>query len=293
MPEARIFRSGFSGASLPAATEWTVDHVGDATSILVPFAGSGRDIAAMAGEGRTIWSFDTQFYSRAIVEGIFAAKKPESNVDKIRYTKGWMFEHRMKNMDERSAGFIDWVGKNGTMYDKAAMASAIVRSTLMGRMNQWYANVEKLYSRFMKNLESNAEWCNLPGKFVHVEGSFYDRLETTGIGGTPAGFDLIQVDPPKVVVGSDIYSAYYNDMNRALGGHTDLPKWNWRDVMPRFRQLMDVPTDRVLFFYVSGVRPDWTEVERMLKTYGTVEDEAHFTHQGRTDYAIDLRRKSE
>jgi len=285
MPDPDVFRSGFSGASLPAVTQWCAERVEDAKTILVPFAGSGRDIAAMAGKDRTIVSFDTQFYSRAIVEGIFAAETAETNVDKIHYTKGYFYENPMKNMDERCAGFIDWVGAHGTLYDKACMGSAVVRSTLMGRMTQWYANVEQLYLRFLRNRDSNVKYLNLPGKFVHHEGSFFDIQPPFG------PFDLMQVDPPKVIVGSDIYSANYNGMNRALGGENDLPKWGWREVLPRFRNLMEVDVQRTLFFYVSGVRPDYPEVFKLLEQYGEIKEEDTFTHQGRTDYAVHLRRK--
>lgn len=282
---AEEFRSGFIGASTKEATEWVAEHVGDAKRIFVPFTGTGRDVLSMSDEDRVIESFDTQHYSRAIVEGIFANQKPESNVDKIRYRKGWLYESRaLKNIDERCAGFIDWVADEGTLFDHAALASAVVRSTLMGRMTQWYANVEQLWSRFQRAREYNLQWVNRPDTFIHHEASVLDNLPT-------GSFDLMQVDPPKVVVGKDVYSANFDVLNKALHGLVDpLPSWSTRDSMERFRELMKVDCARILFMYTSGVKPTNDDVKSMLLEFGDLEVEHAFAHRGRTDYVMIIRR---
>jgi hypothetical protein len=285
------YRTGFIGATTEAATAWVGSQVEDAKRIIVPFAGSGRDIQSMAGPERTIVSWDTQHYSAAIVNGVFAAKSVETNVDKIRYRKGWTYENRpIKNIDERCAGFIDWVADEGTLFDHACMASAIVRSTLMGRMTQWYANVETLYKRFLKAREYNSTFIGQPGEFVHYEGSVYDDFESDAI--KTDKYDLMQVDPPKIVVGGDVYSANFDFLNKALHGTVEeLPKWNWRDSLELFRKLIiGVHAERVVFLYVSGVRPAHEDVRAMLEQYGTIEEEKAFDHRGRTDYGIVLRR---
>lgn len=287
-----MYRSGFIGASTAEATDWVkkvVDSVG-AKLICVPFAGSGRDIYSMAGEGRTIESWDTQFYSRAIVEGVFAASSVETRVDKLHYRKGWMYETRaLKYIDERCAGFIDWVADEGTLFDKASLASAIVRSTFMGRMTQWYANIEQLYSRFQKAREYNTQFINAPGKFMHSEGSIYDDIKN--MNDDVPEYDLVQIDPPKVVVGGDVYSSYFDVLNKALHGKVEkLPRWTSKMVIPSFRELMQVPAKRVLFMYVSGVKPSNDEVQRMLLEYGDLEESVEFTHHGRVDYGVVIRR---
>jgi len=63
----------------------------------------------------------------------------------------------------------------------------------------------------------------------------------------------------------------------------ELPKWDWRQVMPRFRELMELDVDRVIFMYVTGARPENDVVQEMLREYGTVEDEVTFMHKSRID----------
>ena len=282
------YRTGFVGATTNDATQWVAEQVGNAKRICVPFTGTGKDIASMAGPGRVIESWDTLFYSRAIIEGVFSERAPVamSNVDQVRYTKGWMYETRaMKNIDERSAGFIDWVAANGTLFDKACMTSATIRSTLLGRGNQWYANIEQFWNRFCKAREYNVQWLDRPGTFTHHEGSFFDSIPTRR-------YDLIQVDPPKVVVGTDVYSANFQALNKMFGGAVDpLPKWSWRDVMARFRQIVEIDAERMIFLYVSGVRPDYSDVRKMLLEHFDEEASKAFSHKGRTDYGLVLRRK--
>lgn len=278
------YKVGFIGASTPAATSWVASQVQDAKKICVPYAGSCRDISSMVGPDRTIESWDTQYYSKAIIDGVFSAGTVETNVDKIRYRKGYMYETRaIKNIDERCAGFIDWVAKYGTDLDKASLGSAVIRSTLMGRVTQWYANMERFWTRFLKARDYNAQWINQPGEFIHHEASFHDSL--------PSGsYDLMQVDPPKVVVGSDVYSANFSKLNTALGGSIELPRWKAGDALPKFQDLTKVDTERIVFLYTSKVKPTVEQVRTLLETFGTIETEQEFAHRGRVDYGIVVRR---
>jgi hypothetical protein len=242
----------------------------------------------MARPDTRIETWDTQVYSRAIIEGIFAAKTAESNVDRLRYRKGYMYETRsIRNIDERSAGFIDWVGKYGTPFDKACLGSAVIRCSLMGRLHQWHSNIEGLWKRFVRSREKMAQWINQPGEFVHHEGSFFAPDLFPG----DRSYDLMQVDPPKIVVGADVYSTNFQHFNRALGGsETELPKWNWRDSMGAFRRVLEVDAQRILFMYVSGVRPPYEEVIALLEETGKVEQVQEFPHRSRTDYGIVVKR---
>jgi len=274
------YTTGFMGTLPTPAAEWIGAHsrAKKAKSIFVPFAGSCKAIQMMAGPDVRIETCDTQIYPRAIIEGVFAAQEVETNVDKLRYTKGYMFEKRpVQYMDDLSAGFIDWVGKNGTLFDKACIASAFIRSTFMGRMGQWSTNPEGLWRKFEYARTNNSNWIKQPGTFVHHEGSAFDNL--------PKGhIDFMQLDPPKVVSGSDVYSDRFIDLNIALGGQiTELPKWNWKQSMPAFRQLMELDVDYIAFVYVTGVKPTNEAVEEMFLDYGTVEDRLEVPHKGRTD----------
>lgn len=284
------YRSGFIGASTAEATAWVAEHVGEAKRIIVPFTGTGKDVMSMAGPDRVIESWDTQYYSRAVVEGVFSEAVPQTNVDKIHYRKGWLYETRaLKNIDERCAGFIDWVAEEGTQFDHAALCSAVIRCTLMGRMTQWYANMEQLWKRFQNAREYNLTWMGRPGTFVHHESSVIDDIVAGKVTGS---YDLMQVDPPKVVVGKDVYSVNFDVLNKALKGAVDpLPSWSSRDSLGRFRELLKVDVERILFMYTSGVKPTNDEVKSMLLGFGELEDEKAFVHRGRIDYCMIVRRK--
>jgi hypothetical protein len=293
---AEIFRTGYVGGAVPEAIDWMVEQSEGAKTICVPFAGIGRSIVAMARPDTTIESFDTQHYTKCIFEGVFRAKEAETNVDGIHYRKGWAFENRpYKNLDDRCAGFMDWVAQEGTLYDKACLGSAITRSTLMARMMHWKSNVEQFYNRFQKQFEYNKDWLNQPGKFVHHEDNFFnwsvatDLITETGVG---FSYDFIEIDPPKVVNYSDTYSLRFEGFNQILtqGVAAKLPKWNRRNAMGYMRKALETPAPKVVFMYVSGVFPPYEDVKKMLATTGTIEEEREFFHQGRTDYGLVIAR---
>jgi hypothetical protein len=277
-------------------------HAEGAKNICVPFAGIGRAMVAMARPDTVIESWDTMHYSRCIVDGVFTAEEIETNVDGIHYRKGWAFEHRpYKNIDDRCAGFIDWVAQEGTLYDKACLGSAMTRCTLMGRLTHWHANIEQLYKRFQKQFEYNRDWLAQPGTYVHHEGNFFDSNSWGKVGPDPMQpgytvgetplYDLLEIDPPKVVNYSDVYSLHFNNFNKALtqGGAT-LPKWTRRNSLGYFRKCLAVLAPKVIFMYVSGVMPRVEDVEKVLRESGEITEKQEFVHSGRTDYGFVLER---
>lgn len=284
----KIFKTGFMGASLDDITVWCYERSEGAQRICVPYAGSGKDIASMAqrNPGAEILSWDPQFLSHAVIDGIFAAKAPETNIDGIHARKGTMFEERyLKGMDDEVAGFFDWVAKHGTLYDKAALTSATVRSTMVGRMTHWDpdSDVYRFAHKVQLTLKRQEEWVNMDAKFKHTLGSFHDDL--------PKGkFDLVQVDSPKVVGSRDVYSVGgFAAVNRALGG-PELPIWKKEHVIERFREVLELDAERFLFLYVSEVKPTISEVKRLLEEYGTIEEEKEFDHGKRFDVAWLMRK---
>lgn len=286
----KIFKTGFMGASLDDVTVWCYERSEGAKNIFVPYAGSGKDIASMAqrNPGANITSFDPQFLSHAVVNGIFAGDG-KSNIEGIKARKGIMFEERpLKNMDDESAGFFDWVAKNGTLFDKAALTSATVRSTMVGRMTHWDpdCDVYRFHHKVELSKKRMQEWVGMDAHFNHTLGSVYDHF--------PEGkkFDLVQIDPPKVVSSRDVYSTGgFAGMNKALGG-PEIPIWRKDDVIDRFRQVLEVDAERFLFLYVSDVKPTIAEVKRLLMEYGTIEEETEFTHSSRYDIAWLMRKDS-
>jgi hypothetical protein len=279
---ADVYRAGFTGGSTEESTEWMADQAKDATKICVPFAGIGRAMVNMAKAGAEVWSWDTQHYTRCVVDGVFNATEVETNVDQIRYKKGYAYEHPpYKHIDERCCGFIDWVATNGTLYDKSCLASAMIRSTLMARMMHWHTNIEGLYTKFQRQFEYNREWLNRPGVFHHTEGNFFDSLEDLD-----QEFDLVHIDPPKVINYSDVYSLHFKTLNAALtqGEGPTLPKWSRRNAMGYYRRCMQIKAKKTVFMYTSGVFPDVEAVEKMLREHGEIQNTYTFNHQGRTDY---------
>lgn len=280
------FKIGFMGAALAESAAWAAQQTAGAKRICVPFAGSCKDIAAMCRDDTIIESWDTQLISRAVIEGVFKADKIESNLDKPRFKKGVMFEKRgIRRIDDHSAGLLDYIGAHGTLADKAATFSAVVRCSLMGRMTHWDSDVNRFWKKIQDQLTYLSGFTNMPGEFIHHEASVFDEPPT----GT---YDITQIDPPKIVdVGGDIYSSYYKALNEALGGKCELPRWTWRDTTGYLRQIFGIDTERLLFMYVSDVRPSMEELRKVITEYGEVEVDERFFHRNRYDYGMVVRKE--
>ena len=293
---AEMFRTGYVGGAVPEAIDWMVEKSEGAQSICVPFAGIGRSIVAMARPDTTIESWDTMHYARCLFDGVFKASEIETNVDGIHYRKGFAYENRpYKHLDDRCAGFIDWVAQEGTPFDKACLGSAMTRSTLMGRMMNWHSNVEQLYARYLRQKEYNKDWLSQPGTLVHHEGDFfagYEEVHSTAEALGAWAYDLVEIDPPKVVNYSDVYSLHFQRFNDCLTGGKGpkLPKWNRRNAMGLYRKAMQVKAPRIIFMYTSRVLPRVEDVERMLALHGTIKEKQEFFHSGKTDYGFYLER---
>lgn len=285
---ADIYKAGFVGGAVQEALDWQEEVAEGASRILVPFAGIGRSTIAMAKSATTIYSYDTMYYTACIYNGVFRATEVKTNVDRIRYSKGWCYENRgFKSIDDRCAGFIDWVAINGTDFDKACLGSAIVRCTLMGRMMQWHSNIEQLYAKFDKQREYNTDWTNQSGTLVHTQGNFFDSLPQD------TEYDLISIDPPKVVNYSDVYSlnfqTHHNILTQGQGGR--LPKWNRRSMVPNMKRLFnETKSHRIIFMYVSKVIPAYDDMKRLLSQFAEITEEQTFFHNGRYDYGLLLER---
>jgi hypothetical protein len=279
-----IFRSGFIGATTDEATLWVAEQCKGAKSICVPFAGSGKDIASMAQaaeEGVQIDSWDVQYLSHAVVNGIFAAKEPEITIEYPMFTKGRMYDTRfIKDMDARCAGFFDYVVKYGSLFEKSALISATIRSTMVGRITHWTGDIHDFWKRYQNTLKRNEQWVHLnKGHFNHTLGSFYDDEKRF----TEIKYDVVQIDPPKVTTTRDVYSkGPFEKLNYCLDGPEIMP-WKRLDVIPRLRTTFNVRAKKIVFLYVTGVRPTPEELERVLPDYGEIVEKKEFHHHSRTD----------
>jgi hypothetical protein len=274
------FKVGFTGSIVNGVADWAGYYSQDSRSICVPFAGSGKVIAAMAGPGKVIESWDTQITTRGIIEGVFGAKKLRSAMHEPKYLKGHMYKTRaIDGIDVASAGLIDYIGKHGTLADKAAIAAATARCTMMGRMTTWTADVDQLWKRYQKIRHYLLQYTDLPGRFVHHEANVYETV--------PAGsYDTIQIDPPKVVSTTDIYSAHFQELNTALGGACPIPEWRRNNVMARLEEVVSIPAQKILFMYTSDVFPTIDDIRWLLLRHGRIVREDRFMHRSRYDYCI-------
>jgi hypothetical protein len=161
-------------------------------------------------------------------------------------------------------------------------------------MMHWHSNVEQLYTRFQRQFEYNKDWLDRPGKLVHHEADFYST--TSDLDGCTdlrtGGYDLLEIDPPKVVNYSDIYSLHFSGFNNALMQEkVTLPKWSRRNSLGQFRKALAVPAPKVIFMYVSKVLPTVDDVKKVLREAGEVTEEQEFFHNGRYDYGFVIERE--
>ncbi len=282
---------GFVGASTDEVCYWLRDNIPkDIKTIGIPFLGSGRSLSILATNNRIIESWDQQYLSRVIVEGIFQATEPAVNVKEPKLRKGYVYETRcFPGIDEKSAGLIDYIAHHGTLYEHAALTTAIIRSTFRGRIAEWdeRSTATSLWEKFNKRLDIQLEYLNLPAQFTHHEGNFYDYEPDARL---MQDYDLLMVDPPKIISSADIYSTTFAKLNYAIGVdpsqaiHFD--RWTKYDYFGKVRKLLETKSEYLTFEYTSGVRPTIDEIKTLLKEYGELMVETRTTHRKRYDYIL-------
>ncbi len=279
------YRMGFVGASTDEVCYWLRDNIPkDVETIAIPFLGSGRSLSILATNNRRIESWDQQYLSRVIVKGIFAAEHGQRAVSSPKLRKGYVYETRcFPGIDEKSAGLIDYIAEHGTLYEHAALTTAIIRSTFRGRIAEWdeKSTAESLWEKFNKRLDIQQEYLNLPALFTHYEEDFYDR-------GPYSGYDLLVVDPPKVISSADIYSQGFEKLNYAIGAVEAIPfdKWTKYDYFGKIRKLLETQSKYLTFEYTSGVKPTIDEIKVLLEEYGELMVETRTKHRNRYDYVL-------
>lgn len=284
MPKDRILKGIFFAGRITDVAEWFADNVDDAKSIINVFGGVGRYATAVSGDGVRVDGWDTQVLYRLAVEGIFTQVDLLTNVDMPRALKGYSYENRyFRDIDNQSAGFMDWVGTHGTLSDKYAMATAACSMTWQGRLGQWNADFPTFWKKFLKNRKTLQQYVNMPGEMYGYEGDVFEEdLESMS-------YDLMILDPP---VAEDTYSRnpVYDHLNRNIGGRCRMVRWDIPTFYARVRRLlaMDVPT--ILVKYEGGINPSLEDFTRMLKDFGTITEEVVFERRRHNDYGFILRR---
>lgn len=284
------FRIGFTGSSLEALLPWAAEQVGDAARVVVPMAGSGKDIAYLARTGRTISSWDTQYLSKVLVTGIFAAPAalPAPVARRTRF--GYAYTHEpIRAMPSGAAALADEIATVGSDYDRACLAKALIRSTYMGRLGTWAraATADTLWDGYLRAHAAFAAWRGLPGTFIHTEGSVF--AEPYPFAEEVAKGAVVYVDTPKVLTRGakgDIYSQGFEGLNSILAQKAQqLPAWTEATFRRDMPMLWTAPYSRLLLFHTTGAHPSVAEVASAMLADGVPEPTTYQTweHRGRVD----------
>jgi hypothetical protein len=272
------FSIGFMGTTsnevLFEAAEFVIGDV------FMPFTGSGKDVSWLSQEGRTIYSFDTQYLSKLMVDGVFNEVIDEDEVKMVGYKphEGYAFNNPpFKRMEPGVLREIDGLASTGDEYLRAALCRALIQGTIGGRLTHWELSLDKLQAKVRNSLVNNLTFTNLPGKRVHTFGNVFENEWPQA--------DTMWIDPPKVVTSTDVYSKGFLGLNSVLAQEQQvLPVWRWGDVLSRLRKLWEHPCKRIIQFYCSDVRPTDDAVKAELEKCGTIKERIRIRHGSRADY---------
>ncbi len=285
----KLWKMGFVGASTDEMANWVAEL--DADSFAIPFFGSGKEVALLAQRPDvSVESWDVQHIS-ALAAELFTSTEVKTNIDEPKLQRGWTFKERpFEDMEDRTAGLVDYIANNGTSYERLALVTAIARCTMLGRLDQWdpLRQATSLWEFFQKRLIAQEDYINLPGSIVHHEADFYSTLPSQK-------FDVLYIDPPKIVSSSDVYSKNFVGLNRMVAPSTfktiELDKWTKYDYTGKMRGVLDaVDSDLIVLAYTSGVRPGLDSMRTLFEEYGELIDEVRFLHRRRYDYGLVFRR---
>lgn len=286
------YKTGFTGADLDELVEKAAEFLEGCNRILVPFAGSGKDIAHFAKEGRTIYSWDTQAACNAF--NLVLAKPFSTNITELRGREGYArVNHPIPDMPEGVARLLNYIAVRGTDHDRAALAKTIFRSSVMGRLTQWAAakdDYRVVWESFLKCQEYMKEWAGRPGDIHHYSGSFFQALDLDGV---PKDCDGVFIDPPKVISNTDIYSGRaFSNLNSILEQRDvkDQPVWKANTYLERIKATISSTNWKTLILcHSSGISPTMTEIYSILPINPPTTIRV-FDHGGRQDYLIVLQR---
>jgi len=290
------WKMGFVGAATDDLAIWVDETVVELElqSIAIPFFGSGKEVSLLARRSNIqIESWDVQHIS-ALVVNLFTSFEVKTNIELPRLQKGWTYEKRpYKDMHDETAGLVDYIANNGTEHERLALATAIARCTFLGRLDQWDPSnqTSALWKHFQRRLEVQKDYTDLKGAILHHEADFYQTRYDT----EEKRYDLLYIDPPKIVSTSDIYSRTFAALNRMVAPDTftlvDLDRWTKYDYVGKMRGILDhVDCSYIMLAYTSGVRPGLSSMKDLFSEYGEQISEVVFLHRKRYDYGLVYRR---
>lgn len=278
------WKIGFTGASVDALVDYAESILRpEDKKIMIPFAGSGKEIPAFARDDRIIVSMDQQYLSDVVVNGVFVGEL-ECYIEDFKLRKGYAYHNRMKDMPDDVAGLIDYIAQEGSPFERAALITAIVRGTFRGMLGMWGRDITatRTLTSFLNRRKTNEEFVGLPGQIYHHHMSALDWDEDYE-------YDVLYIDPPKVVGTSDIYSKGFVLLNEYLAQEPlrqPFVRWTKSNFIPNIKKVFDIPSKRIIFDYLSDTSPTLEEMLEVLEDYGTVVDQAYFDHGKRRDYLV-------
>lgn len=295
MPHDDIFRVGAFGKAYLQIASWYGKQALDlgAQRICMPFVGLGRIASGICREDTVMDVCDFQRISTGLIEGVFTAKKFDTNVDKPRYTKGYMYHNADANfcrdMDTQSKGFIDWVATHGTPLDLMAIGMAIPGQTLRGWMTRWTGDFVSLYDKFISIRDACEEFIPRPGEWNYWEDDLFRLLDNGEMNGH---YDLLVVDPPRLSGGVDLYSTAWTRLNKALLGTNEIQSWTIKNYYSNLDRILDIDSDYLIFSWTEGKYPNPTaqEIKEYLEKKGTILDETSWKVHGKDIFAWQVRR---
>lgn len=257
-------------------------------TVFIPFAGQGREVYEFARQGKRVYSADTQFYSKCLIDGVLKGKGDTDINFNCRPTKGWLFNNSKSIGGTRLdlAQFIDGysIKYKNNLYAKAVLAQAITNSTFRGYLDGFIVHTVEDFKPVLEDAHRRLQrYFGTCPNILHYYGSFED-LKVKNI-------DVVFIDPPKVVEsGTDVYSKVFEPLNSILLQETaKLPTWQSEGYLARFDKLFKIPCKKLLFVYTTNVSPGIDVIEERLKGVGVMENEKKYLSGNRKDclYTID------
>lgn len=288
MPPHRILQKGFFGSSAIDVSLWCARHTTNlgAKNIALPFMGVGRHASAVCQEHTFIEMWETQELGALVIDLYQSKEVPSLGLTAPKFRKGIVYEERRPaNIDDRCAGFIDYILAYGDVADKIAIIMSIPSNTQMGRMEYWVTDLPRLWEVFNERLKNIIQHIDMPGRFLLHKGDMF-RPEVFP---TNKQYDALLLDPPQLRGGVDWYSpkhSPHNFINRLLGGEANLPPWSPKEYKERIRRLVGINCNTILLRYGSGLWPSFEEILEIVQDTGEIVEHYTINQRRNIDHCV-------
>lgn len=286
MPKDDVFTAGSIAKAYIEISGWygeEAERIG-AKSAIMPCMGMGRILSGISRPDTRCIGIDFQRVSGAVINGIFRASTYDTNVDELRYRKGSFVagESGIRDLDMRSAGFIDWILEHGTTLDVAVIGMIIPGHTYHGWLDKWTGDINRLWDKFIRVREECKQFIPRPGKWEFHEDDFFKvstRFTET--------YDVLVLDLPRLGSGGrESYSTAWSRLNKALGGNATIEPWTAKNYMSNMQLLLSVKSKYILMTWTDGRAPNPSvqQMRSFLGEHAELESETHWYTYGKDIY---------